>query len=48
MDFYTDSGIPYSFDIEMPDLGDFGMLLPPSDIIDVSIFMDRRSKLVQF
>jgi hypothetical protein len=36
MDFYADLGVPYAFDIELPDLGDLGMLLPPSDIIEVS------------
>ena len=35
MDFYADEGIPYSFDIELPDFGDFGMLLPPSEIVEV-------------
>ena len=35
MDFYCDEGIPYSFDIELPDLGELGMLLSPSDILEV-------------
>ena len=36
MDYYCDEGIPYSFDIELPDLGELGMLLSPSEILEVS------------
>ena len=32
MDFYVDSGIPYSYTIELPDFGQFGFLIPPSMI----------------
>ena len=32
MDYYVDSGIPYSYTIELPDFGQFGMLMPASMI----------------
>ena len=43
MDFYADLGIPYPFTIELPDLGDFGMLLPPADIIEVILLVSLSS-----
>ena len=32
MDYYADVGIPYSYTIELPDFGQFGMLMPASMI----------------
>jgi hypothetical protein len=39
MDYYCDEGIPYSFDIELPDLGELGMLLSPTDILEVILLL---------
>ena len=36
MDFYAASGIPFSYTIELPDLGTKGFLLPASEIREVS------------
>lgn len=39
MDFYADSGFYFAFTVELPDLGQHGFLLPPSEIMPVkSIF----------
>ena len=38
MDFYADSGIPYVYTIELPDLGQFGFQLPESNIEEVHSF----------
>ena len=37
MDFYADMGIPYCYTVELPDFGQFGVLLPSSMIKVVSI-----------
>ena len=39
MDFYAESGVPFSFTIELPDFGEYGFLLPPADIPVVSIIV---------
>ena len=35
MDFYADSGIPYTYTIELPDLGQYGFQLPESNLEEV-------------
>ena len=37
MDFYADAGIPYTYTIELPDLGKHGFQLPESEIEDVRL-----------
>ena len=36
MDFYTDSGIPFAFTIELPDLGQTGFQVPAQQISEVN------------
>ena len=40
MDFYANSGIPFAYTLELPDFGQFGFQLPPSQVKQV-----RRLKL---
>lgn len=42
MDFYADAGIPFAFTIELPDLGQFGYLLPEHQISQVSYCIESR------
>ena len=42
MDFYADSGIPYTYTIELPDLGQYGFQLPESNLEEV------RTKVVYY
>ena len=46
MDFYADSGIPYTYTIELPDLGRYGFQLPESEIEEVCFFL--KQELMQY
>ena len=35
MDFYADMGIPFTYTVELPDFGQYGMLIPSSMISTV-------------
>lgn len=39
MDYYADIGIPYCYTIELPDFGQYGMLMPAHQIVPVCIMM---------
>ena len=36
MDFYIDCGIPFAYTIELPDFGQFGFLMRPSEVKSIS------------
>ena len=42
MDFYADSGIPYTYTIELPDLGRYGFQLPESEINEVCLLFSYK------
>ena len=48
MDFYADSGIPYTYTIELPDLGQYGFQLPESNLEEVRRKVYYLQSIVSF